>query len=166
MEHRRHFALLADYNQWANQRLIAGLALLPDVDWHADHGLFFHSVHLTLNHNLVVEQLWLARLAGEPWRGRSLTDAQDATRSGLIEKLGTQNARTHAAMLSLPDPLPERIRYTTTDGAAMDVPLAPILAHVFNHATHHRGQITAVAHRLGLRVQELDIPYFLADARL
>ena len=59
--------------------------------------------------------------------------------------------------------LPERVRYQRIDGAPMDMPLAPILAHLFNHATHHRGQVTAAAHRLGLRVQELDIPYFLHD---
>lgn len=69
-------------------------------------------------------------------------------------------------MLALPEPLPSRIQYQTTDGHPMDVPLAPVLAHIFNHATHHRGQITAAAERLGLTVQELDIPYFLADAKL
>jgi len=166
MDHRAHFTLLADYGLWANRRLIVGLEPLSDADWHADQGLFFKSIHLTLNHDLVVEQLWLGRLAGEPWRGGSLAEPRDATRAGLIDQLLAQGAKVRAAMQALPDPLPARIQYLTTDGAPMDVPFAPVLAHVFNHGTHHRGQVTAAAQRLGLTVQELDIPYFLADAKL
>jgi uncharacterized damage-inducible protein DinB len=166
MDHRAHFALLADYGLWANRRLIAGLAPLDDAAWHADQGLFFKSIHLTLNHNLVVEQLWVGRLVGEAWRGGGLDAVQDPTRAGLIAKLLAQGERVKAAMQALPDPLPARIQYQTTEGKPMDVPLAPVLAHIFNHGTHHRGQVTAAAQRLGLTVQELDIPYFLADADL
>ena len=166
MDPRAYFALLADYNAWANRRLIAGLAPLDDAGWHADQGLFFKSIHATFNHNLLVEMLWLGRLAGRPWQGGGLDTVLDPSREGLLAKLAARNAETRAAMAALPDPLPARIRYETIEGKPMDVPLAPVLAHVFNHATHHRGQITAAAHRLGLRVQELDIPYFLHDAGL
>lgn len=163
MDHRAHFTLLADYSLWADRRLVAGLAPLSDADWHADLGLFFKSIHRTLNHNLVVEQLWTARLQGQAWRGGSLDEVQDPTRAGLVAALLAEGERVKAAMQSLPDPLPARIQYRTTDGEPMDVPLAPVLAHIFNHGTHHRGQITAAAQRLGLTVQELDIPYYLSD---
>lgn len=166
MDARSHFSLLADYSLWADRRLIGGLAPLSDGDWHADQGLFFKSIHMTFNHILVVEQLWLGRLKGERWQGKSLNDEQDATRAGLVAKLYAHCALTRAAMQALPDPLPSRIQYQTTDGKPMDVPLAPVLAHLFNHGTHHRGQITAAAERLGVSIQELDIPYFLADQKL
>jgi uncharacterized damage-inducible protein DinB len=166
VDHRAHFTMLADYSQWADRRLVDGLEPLSDSDWHADQGLFFNSIHLTLNHILVVEQLWLGRLKGERWEGKSLNDPQDPGRAGLVAKLYAQGALTRAAMQALPDPLPARIQYQTTDGKPMDVPLAPVLAHLFNHGTHHRGQITAAAERLGVTVQELDIPYFLADQKL
>jgi len=166
MDHRAHFTLLADYGLWADRRLVDGLAGLSDADWHADQGLFFKSIHLTLNHILVVEQLWLGRLKGERWTGKSLNDEQDPSRAGLVAKLYAQGALTRGAMQALPDPLPPRIEYLTTEGKPMDVPLAPVLAHLFNHGTHHRGQITAAAERLGVTVQELDIPYFLADTKL
>ena len=166
MDHREHFAMLAAYNEWANRRLVDGLASLSDSDWHADHGLFFKSVHMTFNHNLVVEMLWLGRLKGQPWKGKGLDDPQDATRAGLVDKLYAQNKTTIALMRGLPDPLPARIQYVTTDGKPMDMPLAPVLAHLFNHATHHRCQVTAAAHRMGAMVQELDIPYFLHDRKL
>lgn len=166
MDHRAHFSMLADYNLWASRRLVDGLAKLSDADWHADLGLFFKSIHGTFNHIIVVEQLWPARLVGKRWTGKSLNDLQDPTRAGLIAKLYAQHAETKKAMQALPDPLPARLAYTTTEGKPMDVPLAPVLAHIFNHGTHHRGQITTAAERLGVTVQELDIPYFLADAKL
>jgi len=166
MDQRNYFALLGAYNEWANRRLIDGLAAMTDADWHADHGLFFRSIHMTFNHNLVVEKLWLGRIKGVPHGIRSLDEPLATARPALVDLLLAQNAVTLQVMREVPDPPPPRIRYTTTDGAPMDVPLAPVLGHVFNHATHHRGQITAVAHRLGVLVQELDIPYFLADARL
>ena len=84
MDARAHFTLLADYSLWADRRLIGGLAPLSDADWHADQGLFFKSIHMTFNHILVVEQLWLGRLKGERWQGKSLNDEQDATRAGLV----------------------------------------------------------------------------------
>jgi uncharacterized damage-inducible protein DinB len=166
MDHRAHFSMLADYGLWANRRLIDGLAPLSDADWHADVGLFFKSIHLTLNHNLLVERLWTGRLSGEAWKGGGLDAVLDPSRAGLIDKLYAEGEKVKAAMRALPDPLPERIKYSTIDGKPMDVPLPPVLAHIFNHGTHHRGQVTAAAQRLGLTVQELDIPYYLADARL
>jgi uncharacterized damage-inducible protein DinB len=166
VDHREHFALLARYDGWANRRLFEGLAPLDDAGWHADRGLFFKSIHRTLDHNLLVMRLWTGRLRGEPWRGKGLDELQEPTRAGLQQALLAEAERIAGQMVALPDPLPARIQYATIDGKPMDMPLAPVLAHLFNHATHHRGQVTAAAHRLGLRVQELDIPYFLADAKL
>ena len=52
-----HFTLLARYNQWATARLLDAVAALPDADYRRDAGLFFHSIHRTLNHLLVGEHL-------------------------------------------------------------------------------------------------------------
>lgn len=163
MDHREHFALLARYDRWANQRLFDGLAALDDAGWHAERGLFFGSIHRTLDHNLLVMRLWSTRIRGEAWQGGGLDAVQEPTRAGLLAGLLAEGERIERAMLALPDPLPPRLRYQRIDGQPMDMPLAPLLAHLFNHATHHRGQVTAAAHLLGLRVQELDIPYFLHD---
>ena len=42
-----------------------------------------------------------------------------------------------------------------------DVYKRQTLAHVFNHGTHHRGQITAALTALGQPCPELDLVYFL-----
>jgi uncharacterized damage-inducible protein DinB len=166
MDHRGYFELLARYNIWANQRLITGLAALDDATWHGDQGLFFQSIHGTFNHLLVVERVWTGRITAKPSGITDLAAPQAAERGDLCTQLLAQNEITRSVMTKLPEPLPERVAYRTLDGIPMDMPTEPVLAHIFNHATHHRGQITAAAHRLGLRIQELDIPYFLRDAGL
>jgi uncharacterized damage-inducible protein DinB len=37
------------------------------------------------------------------------------------------------------------------------VPFTPTLTHVFNHGTHHRGQISAAVTGLGHEAPELDL---------
>ena len=57
---------LAEYNMWANDRMVKACAEVPDRDYFADKGAFFGSMHNTLNHLLVTDRLWLARMQGEP----------------------------------------------------------------------------------------------------
>ena len=56
--------------------------------------------------------------------------------------------------------------YTTTRGIAQSLPFAPTLGHVFNHATHHRGQITAAITAMGYPCPEIDWVWMLqAESR-
>ena len=51
--------------------------------------------------------------------------------------------------------------YTTTKGIAQSLPFAPTLGHVFNHATHHRGQITAAITAMGYPCPVIDRVWML-----
>ena len=44
-----------------------------------------------------------------------------------------------------------------TTGQARTLPMPAALLHVFNHATHHRGQITAAMSMMGFEYQPLDL---------
>jgi uncharacterized damage-inducible protein DinB len=59
------FQMFANYNCWANARLYAAAAQLPDAEYRADHGAFFKSVHGTLNHLPVGDRIWMQRLTGK-----------------------------------------------------------------------------------------------------
>ncbi len=160
-----HFELLAGYNLWATARLLGAVGVLPDADYRRDVGLYFKSIHGTLNHLLVGEQLlWFVRFA----EGRSPTVALDAEvepgRSQLDTRLREGAARWAPLIVSF---APERwggtLDYTTMRGTAASLPFAATLAHVFNHGTHHRGQLTAALTALGQPSPELDFVYFLQN---
>jgi len=53
---KTYFATLARYNAWATRKLFEHIGALPEADYRRDAGLFFKSVHGTLNHLLVAEQ--------------------------------------------------------------------------------------------------------------
>ena len=58
------------------------------------------------------------------------------------------------------------LEYTTTRGVPQSLPFAATLAHVFNHGTHHRGQITAAITAMGHACPELDLVRMLqAESR-
>jgi uncharacterized damage-inducible protein DinB len=54
-----------------------------------------------------------------------------------------------------------RFRYRTiVNPADVEQPLAPALIHVFNHQTHHRGQVHALLTGLGRDAPSLDLILF------
>jgi uncharacterized damage-inducible protein DinB len=61
--YKQHFVRLAVYNRWASRQLLNKLdEYITDVDYRADSGLFFRSIHGTLVHLLLSSRLWYARL--------------------------------------------------------------------------------------------------------
>lgn len=56
------FQQLAAYNQWANSRLYAAALDLSEQAYRQPVGVFFGSLHGTLNHLLLTDRLWLKRL--------------------------------------------------------------------------------------------------------
>src|SRR3712207_5811903 len=62
---KQHFAMMAGYNAWCNERLYDVAAQLSDADYRADRGAFFKSVHGTLNHILVADRIWMKRFTGQ-----------------------------------------------------------------------------------------------------
>ncbi len=158
-----HFSTLARYNVWATQRLLDAVDVLDDAAYRKDVGLFFKSIHGTLNHLLVGEHLiWYPRFA----KGISPKLSLDVEAEPMRERLGQALKGGAANWQPLIQAWPaERfegaLSYTTMRGQAASLPFAATLAHVFNHGTHHRGQITAALTLLGQPSPVLDLVYML-----
>jgi uncharacterized damage-inducible protein DinB/GNAT superfamily N-acetyltransferase len=161
---REHLQTLARYNLWATRRLLDAVDALPEADYRRDAGLFFKSVHGTLNHLLVAQQIWLSRFAENVSPRIALDTELEPDRRRLRERL-VEGALAWLPMLDVwPDArLTGRLDYQRTSGDAMSLPFHAVLAHVFNHGTHHRGQITAALTAFGRPAPELDLPYMLAE---
>jgi uncharacterized damage-inducible protein DinB len=61
---KSYFQQLAKYNQWTNERLYAAVLELPSEMYRKPIGVFFVSLHGTLNHLLLTDRMWFKRLTG------------------------------------------------------------------------------------------------------
>jgi uncharacterized damage-inducible protein DinB len=142
----------ARYNAWMNKNLYARLGDIPDTRRKEDAGLFFKSLHGTLNHLLLVDKLWLGRLQNQPFSVESLDQElyADFAQLRLQHKKSDRHLTDYVDNLSAED-LQGELRYVSVrTGEQQCFPVALVLAHLFNHQTHHRGQITAAMSRQGL----------------
>jgi uncharacterized damage-inducible protein DinB len=157
-----HYRTMAAYNRWANRRLYDAAARLADAEYRADHKAFFGSLHGTLNHLLVADRIWMARILGR-------TEAPMALETILYERLSdltvareAEDERIANFVAALDGPaLARSITYRNTKGAEFTNPLGALLAHLFNHETHHRGQAHAIFTGLGKEAPVLDLIAFL-----
>ena len=160
-----HFTQLARYNAWATARLLGAVQAVPEDDYRRDVGLFFKSIHGTLNHLLVGEHhLWFVRFA-EGISPKVALDAELEPDRARLDALLREGADRWAPLIAsfTPGRWDGTLDYTTMRGTAASLPFAVTLAHVFNHSTHHRGQVTAALTALGQPSPELDLVYFLQN---
>ena len=163
MNAHHHFQTLARYNIWATYRLLEAVEKISDEDYRRDVGLFFQSIHGTLNHMLVGEHmLWYPRFAKGISPKMDLADEVEPVRERLAQALRGGSGNWKPLIKSFSDErFDGNLSYTTTKGVAVTLPFAMTLTHVFNHGTHHRGQITAALTKLGQPCPVLDLVYFL-----
>lgn len=116
------------YNSWANRRVAAALAALGGAELERPLGLF--------SHLLRAERVWLGRIYATPDAALPLWETDPL--GGCRERLEA-NARAleQLALDGWADTAP--VTYATTQGVTYTTPVGDILAHVFNHGTHHRG---------------------------
>ena len=160
MDPHAHFSMLARYNLWATRRLLLEhVAVLSEAQYRRDCGLFFKTVHGTLNHLLLGEQLlWFARFADGDSPRLALDTEIEPDRGRLSERLLEGAARWEPLIASWPAArFDGRLDYVSTEGHARSLPFVVALTHVFNHGTHHRGQITAALTSMGHPCPEIDL---------
>ncbi|MEK1887428.1 MAG: DinB family protein [Phyllobacterium sp.] len=158
----QHFRMFAAYNRWANERLYAIAAELDDEEYRRDMRAFFGSMHGTLNHLLTTDRIWLFRFTGEGEAPKAL----DAILFNRLDDLRAAREKEDARLIDWVNRLDAaaiagRFTYTTvSDMRTISQRLAPALAHLFNHQTHHRGQAHAILTALGKSAPSFDLIQF------
>jgi uncharacterized damage-inducible protein DinB len=148
-----HFLMFAAYNRWANARLYAAAAALSPEAFREDRGAFFGSLCGTLNHLLVTDRIWLRRLTGDGPLHVALNEIVTDELGALTALRGAEDARLSAFVESLDDAaIAGNFTYQpVTNPRDITQPRASVLAHLFNHQTHHRGQASTILTGLGGR---------------
>lgn len=157
---------MARYNTWQNTNIYAACEQLSDGQRKENRGAFFGSIHATLNHILWADQTWLSRFgAAEPpskgsiGKGLSLFDDW--------EELKAERNRFDGVILGWAEHM-EPATYegdlTWFSGSAdreVTRPKSLIIMHIFNHQTHHRGQVNALLTGFGINPGVTDLPFSL-----
>jgi uncharacterized damage-inducible protein DinB len=173
-----HHKMMAGYNEWMNARLVALLKDTSDEVLLEPRGAFFGSVLGTLNHIYVADLLWLRRLQNHPsaavLQAISAFETPNHLDEVIFERLSDfapSRARLDALIIRYIDSLTEAdlatpLSFRRLNGDAHRKLLGLTLSHMFNHQTHHRGQVTTLLSQMGLdigvtdllvRVPELDL---------
>lgn len=162
---KQQLLLMAQYNIWATNRLCHHLERVSDEDFYKDIGLYFKSIFGTVNHLLLGEHyLWYPRFAEGISPALKLTDIVEPSKEKCLLQLQQKSYQWIAFIESLTQPrLDGLLTYRRVNGEELSLPFAATLMHVFNHGTHHRGQITAAITALGYECPELDLVYMLSE---
>ena len=152
---------MAEYNQWMNQKLYTLCAEIPDPERKQDRGAFFKSIHGTLNHLLYGDRAWLGRFIEQPFAGKVI--GQDLYTD--FEELWEQRQLTDRQMIDWskrisPAWLARPFEYkSSVDRKTRSLPTWVLVVHLFNHQTHHRGQLTTLLSQLGHDPGVTDLPW-------
>lgn len=166
-----NYRLLASYNQWFNDKLYRACEQLSDEERKRPRGAFFGSIHNTLNHLVLTDQVWLRRMRQPGVRFTALSDAvldlPEAYRlddvpyaqwSALAAKRAQMDAAIVAWIAEMPESFPgSTMRYVNSKGVAREHAAWKAITHWFNHQTHHRGQVTTLLMQAGVDVGVTDM---------
>lgn len=151
---------LAQYNTWMNDKIYKACETLSEEEFKADKGLFFKSLHLSLNHIMYGDLALISRVNADwntsPTLGSVLypnfADLYQARKQLDLDIL------TWADHLTV-DFLAQDLTYTSkVDSISRTIPHWLYLTHLFNHQTHHRGQISTTLHQMGFDLGATDLP--------
>ena len=163
-----NIALMARFNAWVNDRLYGCVAGISDQAYREDRKAYFGSIHNTLNHLLVVDRLWTCRLKETDHGIKSL----DHILYDDFESLRAARKTEDQALVDLVDGLSEEelrspVTYRRMIGdGAHTTRRDHILITLYNHQTHHRGQVHAMLTQQGIDPPPLDVIYLLEELGL
>lgn len=128
------------YKAWASSELFALLATLPRSQ--ADE---LHTCIRTLNHIYVVDQIFRARLSGEPGPFDATNTKETPSLSQLHSDVLATDAWYVDYLAGLTEPaLSETLSFTFTDGDAGRMSREEIFLHIITHGGYHRGNVGQV----------------------
>jgi len=159
-----HLRMMARYNKWANARLNAAVMDISNDDYMAKREAFFGSIHGGLNHILLVDRLWRGRVEGKPYPADRLDIIVAEDRETFVRERTAEDDILIDFTDSFDEKsLAETVTYSSLVGFTGKDPRRLILAHMFNHATHHRGQIHALLTQVPADPPPLDLMIYIRD---
>ncbi|WP_160151760.1 DinB family protein [Microbulbifer sp. ALW1] len=164
------FELLAQYNQWMNERIYISAENLSTSELAEDRGAFFGSILGTLNHILVGDIIWLKRFSEHPSNFSSLVHVREISQPESLAEIRHCDLSALRSERKLIDEIfvnlskeitqsdaDSSLTYRNTQGDVFSKNFGHLVQHIFNHQTHHRGQVSTLFSQLGYDIGATDL---------
>jgi uncharacterized damage-inducible protein DinB len=154
---------MARYNRWQNENLYGAADALSDAERRRERGAFFGSIHATLNHILWGDRAWMSRLAGTAKPEGGIP--QSVSIHADWDDLKRERAAFDQVMIDWADRLDdvaldgELTWFSGAIKAEVRKPRWLLVTHMFNHQTHHRGQVHCMLTQAGRKPGDTDLPF-------
>jgi len=160
MTHPALYQSFAQYNQIMNQRIFEICAGISDTERKQDRGAFFKSIHSTLDHIIFGDRAWMNRLADKNYKLAAIGSDLFDDFEGMAEVRISLDVDIcqWTAELSEEWLLADMTWTTMLDGSVRTQPRWLLTSHMFNHQTHHRGQLSTLLNQAGYDVGITDLP--------
>jgi uncharacterized damage-inducible protein DinB len=157
---------MARYNRWQNENLYGAADRLSDDERNRERGAFFGSIHKTLNHLLWGDRSWMSRFTDLPRPEVGIPGS--VTVHPDWAELKSERAAFDKKIIDWADTVDDAwlaADMTYFSGATQREWTRPrwmLVTHLFNHQTHHRGQVHCMLTQAGSKPSDTDLP-FLPD---
>lgn len=154
---------MARYNRWQNENLYGVADRLPDEERRRERGAFFGSIHKTLSHLLWADRIWMSRFTDVPRPPGGI--AESVSLYPDWQGLKGERAGFDGLIIDWADALDpswlaaDETYYSGATKREVTKPRWLLVAHMFNHQTHHRGQVHCLLTQAGGRPHDTDLPF-------
>jgi uncharacterized damage-inducible protein DinB len=153
---------MARYNRWQNANLYVVADRLSAPEREQERGAFFGSIHKTLSHLLWADRVWMSRFTDQPRPQGGIRESVDLYPDWPV--LAAERARFDQAIIDWADGVDQawlaadQTYYSGGTGRDVTRPRWILVTHMFNHQTHHRGQIHCMLTQAGGKPHDTDLP--------
>jgi len=160
---RAYVQRMARYNRWQNENLYGIADRLSVGERQRERGAFFGSIQKTLHHLLWGDQIWMCRFTDMPKPEGGIPESVALYADW--ERLKTERAAFDRKILDWastvePDWLAaDQTYFSGAVGREVTKPRWVLVTHMFNHQTHHRGQVHCMLTQADGRPSDTDLPF-------
>jgi uncharacterized damage-inducible protein DinB len=154
---------MARYNRWQNQNLYGVADALSDDERRRERGAFFGSIHKTLSHLLWADRIQMSRFSDVPKPEAGIKDSPSLYPDW--DGLKRERAAFDHRMIDWADAIDpswlaaDITYFSGAIGRELTRPRWLMVTHLFNHQTHHRGQVHCMLTQAGGRPSDTDLPF-------
>jgi uncharacterized damage-inducible protein DinB len=152
---------MAAYNAEMNRRLYGAAARLSDAERRAPRGAFWGSIQGTLTHILWGDRQWMSRF--DDWEKPTTPIKESAQMIDDFASLAAAREQADASITRWAHKIDDAwldqdlVWFSGAANREMHAPKRLLVAHFFNHQTHHRGQAHAMLTAAGQETGDTDL---------